>query len=295
MQKLAVLLGSGVTPAAAWTYLGDDGVGVARAIEGGSDVPAAIRAQATGVETARAWAAVAAAWIIATDAGAPLAATLREFALSLRGLEQIERNVRSSLAGPRATARLVMVLPIIGLLFGGILGFDTARVLLTTPAGLACLVVGIVLMVAAAAWNRHLLAAARPDGTIAGLRCDLLAIAVGGGASLDRAVAAVDRVLDHRTGGIEPGAASTTGDADAIAAVLALSRLAGVPAAELLRSQADELRRVAAADAERRAEVLAVRLMLPLGLCVLPAFMVLGVAPLLIAVVSSTLGATFSE
>jgi len=30
--------------------------------------------------------------------------------------------------------------------------------------------------------------------------------------------------------------------------------------------------------------------MLPLGLCVLPAFMVLGVLPLLIAVVSSTVG-----
>jgi tight adherence protein B len=30
--------------------------------------------------------------------------------------------------------------------------------------------------------------------------------------------------------------------------------------------------------------------MMPLGLCVLPAFMLLGVAPLLIAVLSSTVG-----
>ena len=36
------------------------------------------------------------------------------------------------------------------------------------------------------------------------------------------------------------------------------------------------------------AAVLAVRLMIPLGVCVLPAFMALGVAPLLIAVISST-------
>jgi tight adherence protein B len=39
---------------------------------------------------------------------------------------------------------------------------------------------------------------------------------------------------------------------------------------------------------ERKAATLAVTLMLPLGLCILPAFMVLGVAPLLIAVISST-------
>ena len=61
-----------------------------------------------------------------------------------------------------------------------------------------------------------------------------------------------------------------------------------MPAAELLRSEARESRRRAAAMAERRAAILAVRLMLPLGACILPAFMVLGVIPLLVAVVSST-------
>jgi tight adherence protein B len=81
----------------------------------------------------------------------------------------------------------------------------------------------------------------------------------------------------------------STDDAAAVEAVLALSRRAGVPAAELLRSEAEEARRAARADAAAKASVLAVRLMLPLGLCVLPAFMLLGVAPLLLAVITSTI------
>jgi tight adherence protein B len=61
-----------------------------------------------------------------------------------------------------------------------------------------------------------------------------------------------------------------------------------VPAAALLRSEAEEARREARSAGQAAAARLAVTLMLPLGLCILPAFMLLGVAPLLIAIVGST-------
>jgi tight adherence protein B len=77
-------------------------------------------------------------------------------------------------------------------------------------------------------------------------------------------------------------------DAGGVEEVLELSARAGVPAAELLRAEAEERRRAARAAAQERAVTLSVRLMLPLGVCVLPAFMALGVLPLLITVVSST-------
>jgi tight adherence protein B len=288
-QRLAVLLGAGVPPGAAWGYLGAAGARIAAAIEAGADVAGAIRAEATSASDRPAWAAIAAAWQVATDAGAPLASTLREFAATLRSLEQIERNVVSALAAPRATARMVMVLPVIGILFGAVLGFNTFGVLVTTPAGLACLASGGVLMLIARGWNRRLVTAAQPDGTIAGLRLDLTALAVAGGAPIERAVLAVDQALTsaHIEGrNVDPAAVDS---------VLDLSRRAGVPAAELLRSEADQTRREVAAEAERRASVLAVRLMLPLGLCILPAFMILAVVPLLIAVVSSTIGSGFAQ
>lgn len=288
-QRLAVLLGAGVPPGAAWGYLGAVGARVAAAIESGADVAGAIRAEATSASDRRAWAAIAAAWQIATDAGAPLAATLREFAAALRSLEQIERNVASALAAPRATARMVMVLPAVGILFGAVLGFNTVGVLVTTPAGLACLATGGTLMLVARGWNRRLVAAAKPDGSIAGLRLDLTAIAVAGGSSLERASLAVDRAL------LSAELDTAADDAATADSVLDLARRAGVPAAELLRSEADQSRRKVATQAERRASVLAVRLMLPLGLCILPAFMILAVVPLLIAVVSSTIGSGLAQ
>src|SRR5690606_27440490 len=131
---------------------------------------------------------------------------------------------------------------------------------------------------AARRWNARLVAAARPTEALPGLRFELLAIAVAGGGALDRALANVDAALAEF-------ALDAPGAADA---VLELSRRAGVPAAALLRAEADEARRDARAAAQKAAAVLGVRLMIPLGVCVLPAFMVLGVAPLLIAVITST-------
>jgi tight adherence protein B len=42
-------------------------------------------------------------------------------------------------------------------------------------------------------------------------------------------------------------------------------------------------------EGKRAAASLAVRLMLPLGVCVLPSFMLLGVAPVVLSIVSSTI------
>ncbi|CAN5292280.1 hypothetical protein BH11ACT2_BH11ACT2_03620 [soil metagenome] len=265
-----MLLSAGVPPAAAWTYLDDADPVVARvAVEG-------IGALA---DEEPPWRSTAAAWIVATDAGAPLAPTLREFARSLRSVAAVERDIETAMAGPRATTKLVMLLPVIAILFGSVLGFNTLAVLFTTAPGAICLVLGLALMGVAWWWNRRLFRAAQPGPPTRGLRCELVAIAVSGGGSLERAIASVDAAM----------AALRLDDADgAVDEVIALSVRAGVPAAELLRSEAEESRRAAAADAQRRAEVLAVRLMLPLGVCILPAFMLVGVAPLVIAVISST-------
>jgi tight adherence protein B len=285
VQRLAVLLAAGVAPASAWQYLDAAETPVVGRIAGraarGEPVASAVLDALDGVPTdeAGAWRGLAAAWRVATDAGAPLAPSLRRFAGSLRALADAQREVATALAGPLATARMVMALPVVGVLFGLALGFDTIGTLVTTVPGIVCLVVGGALMLAARAWNRRLVARARPDDLTPGLRLELVAIAVSGGGSIDGALASVEAAL------AECGLANLSGDVDGI---LDLSRRAGVPAGELLRSEAEDARRTARADAATKAELLAVRLMLPLGLCILPAFMLVGVAPLLIAVISST-------
>jgi tight adherence protein B len=297
VQRLAVLLSAGVVPAAGWGYLVQDGdAGILRAVAdealaGQPVAPSLISATEAERETPlsqlneQAWRGLAAAWQVASDAGASLAPSLRQFASSLRDLAQTERDISVALAGPVATARMVMVLPVIGVLFGLALGFNTLGVLFTTVPGWLCLALGTALLLAARSWNHRLVARARPVLSTPGLELDLMAIAVSGGGSLDRAASVVSQAQEDC--GLEVGS-----DSAAIDDVLSLSRRAGVPAAELLRSEAEEQRRTARSAGQRAAATLAVTLMLPLGLCILPSFMLLGVAPLLIAIVSSTV-ATF--
>jgi tight adherence protein B len=176
----------------------------------------------------------------------------------------------------------VLALPLIAILFGALLGFDTFAVLLGSPLGLACAAVGGALMWAGRRWSAALAARATRSEADAGLELELLAIAMSGGASVDRARRLVREALEDN--GAVPVDVSAADD------VISLAARAGAPVAELLRAEAARLRRVARADGSARAAALGVRLMLPLGACVLPAFVLLGVAPLLISVVTGTLG-----
>lgn len=284
-QRLAVLLSAGVSPASAWGYLDDPEFGdlCARvAVEG--DGALVDGARALDEPERSAVLGLAAAWSVATEMGAPLAPTLTQFAAGLRSLADAQRETEVALAGPVATGRLVLALPVVGVVFGGILGFNTLGTLFTTVPGVVCLVAGVTMLLLARRWNARLVAAAQPREAMPGLEFELLAIAVSGGASLDRARAAVEAVRFANS------SFERTGKEDLahLEAVLDLSQRAGVPAAALLRAEADEARRNARGAAQKRAAELGVRLMIPLGVCVLPAFMLLGVAPLLISVISTT-------
>lgn len=236
-------------------------------------------------ELSDAWRGLAAAWRVATESGSPLSPCLRSLAASFRALGETQRDLQIAFAGPAATAKMVMALPVVGVLFGITLGFDTVHVLFATVPGLVCMTAGASLMVAGSLWNRAMIMGARPKNIVPGLLVDLMVIGMSGGGSLVSAKQLVGDVA-ARYGVGEPSSDSV--ESTIINEVLDLAQRAGVPAAELLRSEAEQLRRQARFDGRQRAAALSVRLMFPLGLCVLPAFMLLGVAPLLMAVLSST-------
>jgi tight adherence protein B len=285
VDRLAVLLDAGVAPASAWRHVASGGSAVAADVVDGDPVghELAVRiadaaARAPDAEQA-AWRVVAAAWRVATEAGAPLAPTLRELAATLRALAQTARDVQVALAGPVATSRVVLGLPLVGLGLAALLGVDAIGVLFTTPPGWACLVIGGALIAVAVRWIGRMTRRAAVLDPTPGLELELLAVAVRGGAGADRATALVEAAL---------GAAGLPAPSEIGGEVLAFSRAAGVPASALLRAEAEERRRAERAAAATRAARLETRLLAPLGLCVLPAFVLLGVAPVLLALLSST-------
>lgn len=68
---------------------------------------------------------------------------------------------------------------------------------------------------------------------------------------------------------------------------LGFAALTGAPSSAILYAQAARLRRERFRAAEKRAAALGVRLVVPLGLCSLPAFICLGVVPVLLAMLPS--------
>ena len=291
VQRVGVLLDAGVAPSTAWRHAGDGTTLAGWARAAGSAEPGVVAAilgagppgpAVAHPEARRAFAGLAATWAVSIEAGAPLAAALRSYAVLLRGFAESERQRRVALSGPIATSRLVLVMPVLGLVLGAALGEDTFGVLLGGPLGWACLVLGGALMGSAWWWNRALLRRAALGDPLAGLVAELVATAMRGGVSAERAGSIVGAAA--RRFGIPADFRTTE-------AAIRVASAAGAPVAELLRSEAEEARRSALADAAERVERLSVTLMLPLGVCVLPAFMLLGVVPMIVGIIASTVTA----
>ncbi len=275
IRTLAVLLQAGAAPIASWRHLADTGEARAQRVvdrvEAGVALPAAIEAEGG------AWRDAAAAWEIATVVGAPLADVLRAVAEALQDAAAAVDDVRVALAEPAGTARLLLWMPLAGLLLGFALGFDTLTVLTTQPAGMACVAAGLLLVVLARMWTGRMVRSAQPDERIPGMHTELVSVALSGGVSIERALRLVAEAV-----------VVDSDDDRHTAAVLALSRAAGVPAVELLRAAAAQERHASRVAGRLRAARLSSKLLIPLGVCTLPAFLLLGVAPLMLSVLTST-------
>ena len=83
------------------------------------------------------------------------------------------------------------------------------------------------------------------------------------------------------------GAPALPAELEALREALRFAALTGAPSSTLLYAQAARMRRQQFRAAERRAAALGVRLVVPLGLCSLPAFICLGIVPVLLAMLPS--------
>lgn len=129
----------------------------------GGDVPAALVAAAPASAVETVLRSLAACWTVCAASGSGLAAAVQRLEEGLRADAARRRALQAELAGPRATASLLAVLPIFGLLMAAGLGADPLHVLLDTPVGWVCLTAGVVLDGAGLLWTSRLVA--RAGGT----------------------------------------------------------------------------------------------------------------------------------
>lgn len=252
------------------------------------------------------------------SAGAPLATSLE------RAAEHAEERIdallgrQSALAAPRATGRILSWLPLLGLGLGVLMGSDPVGVLTGSILGALTGLFGLGLAFAGRRWTAALVHRAEVESTRAGhtggeqalnaptvdtaLVLELLAAQLRAGLAPLAALGTLAEALNSRplhtvcqrlqmgSGWGSAWSGSAAGTFGELRDALAPAYTGGAPSTALLLSLADAHRLSERRAAERAAGKLSVALVVPLGLCSLPAFICLGIVPILISLLPTLTG-----
>lgn len=275
IARLATLLNAGLAPVSAWRELAEHSTTAAcsrvgELLDQGRNIHEAI-AEVTAEESV-AWRSVGACWSVARRSGSAIGPALLALAESLNDVASTKREIQVALASPLATIRLVMVLPVVAVLSSLLSGVGEAHTVFLTPLGLGVLVLGGVMMAVAWWWSKRLAESAKPSESAFSLELDLFAVACSGGALPEAARRTVEQVMTEYQ--LEPA------PNEEVKNLQALSRRAGVPVIKLATAHATLLRRRMRTQAQEKVERLGVTLVMPLGLLVLPAFVLIAVVPM---------------
>ena len=257
------------------------------------------------------------------SAGAPLATSLE------RAAEHAEERIdallgrQSALAAPRATGRILSWLPLLGLGLGVLMGSDPVGVLTGSILGALTGLLGLGLAFAGRRWTAALVHRAEMESISAAnveseaekpaspadaapvdtaLVLELLAAQLRAGLAPLAALGALAEALNSRplhvvcqrlqmgSGWGSAWSGSAAGTFGELRDALAPAYTGGAPSTALLLSLADAHRLSERRAAERAAGKLSVALVVPLGLCSLPAFICLGIMPILISLLPTLTG-----
>lgn len=250
------------------------------------------------------------------SAGAPLATSME------RAAEHAEERIdallgrQSALAAPRATGRILSWLPLLGLGLGVLMGSDPVGVLTGSILGALTGLLGLGLAFAGRRWTAALVHRAEVESAAsngaeqtsnmppvdtalvlellaAQLRAGLAPLAALGTlaeALNSRALHTVCQRLQMGSGWGSAWSGSAAGTFGELRDALAPAYTGGAPSTALLLSLADAHRLNERRAAERAAGKLSVALVVPLGLCSLPAFICLGIVPILISLLPTLTG-----
>jgi tight adherence protein B len=126
----------------------------------GADPAAVLRHGAVGSAAPAMLSGLAACWAVCSSTGSSLATAVDRLADAVRAEHAQRQVLETELAGPRATAGLLAVLPLAGIGLAAALGARPLHVLLHTALGAGCLAIGIGLDLLGLWWTGRLVAAA---------------------------------------------------------------------------------------------------------------------------------------
>ena len=112
---------------------------------------------------ADAYRVVGSVWDLALETGGPLADAVEDLTGHLREQVRLNGRLEALAAGPRASARLLTLLPVVGPALAVLIGADPADLYLSSPVASGSAVAGLMLTVLGWRWSRAMVrSAARP-------------------------------------------------------------------------------------------------------------------------------------
>lgn len=218
---------------------------------------------------------------MAVLSGTAVSKELEQIAQLVANRERAKQRIKIAQASPRASAHLVIWLPLATLLLSQLLGIDIIGTVLAKPALLISLSIGVFLLTLARWISNRIIARTTPNANFLGSYLLGVAVASAAGLSMNQSQNLAAEIYQECFGQLPSEL-----ELKAMAEVSALVSHTGASVGDALRRQAENLQRELSTKSEIAIEKLQIKLLLPLGLAVLPAFIFIAVIPLMVSMVS---------
>jgi tight adherence protein B len=126
----------------------------------GADVTAGLRSVAETSALPAQWDRLAVCWQLAAEHGLAMSTLMRAAQRDIAERQRFSGQVRSAMAGARATVAILASLPVLSVLMGQLIGADSVAFLLRGHAGGWLLVAGMILVCGGLLWSDRITARA---------------------------------------------------------------------------------------------------------------------------------------
>ena len=221
-------------------------------------------------------------WSLALRSGGSVSGAMQALGEVFLTKAKHRREIQLAFAGPRATARLVSWLPVAGLVLAQVFGLNPLVAVFAKPIALVSLAFGVLLLLVGRFWTKSILEKATPSVIDPGLFFDSIRFGLSAGLPVITAVyAAKESLSKHQMN--EPDEVSQV----RLERLIAINRTSGASIFDLLAAEASAQREAQQFLESEKLAKLSVRLMIPMGVVTLPAFVFSTIVPVAISLLST--------
>ena len=221
-------------------------------------------------------------WGLAFQIGGPVTLTLERLADVFDRQQKNLSEIQLAFAGPQATAKLVSWLPLAALALAQLVGMNPLAAVTGSTAGLVSVLLGLGLLAVGQRWSKRLLEQANSKALDPGAFIDAVLVGLQGGLPLRKSETAAK---EHFKIVFQQEVPEK--DLALIKSVAELARDSGAALTKILAAEADRLREEERYQISEQIARLGIRLMIPLGVAVLPAFIFIAIVPIAISLLSN--------